>query len=89
LEIPGRSYAEASTRYTFRLEEQENLWEYYFAIIERLKRQVNMPFKMNELGIAVEDSPQFDAIREALVNLLMHTGFFASQSGYRKVISLR
>jgi hypothetical protein len=40
LEIPGKSYAEATTRYTFRLEEQENLWEYYFAIIERLKRQV-------------------------------------------------
>jgi ATP-dependent DNA helicase RecG len=77
LEIPGISYADAVTRYTFRLEEQENLWEYYFAIIERLKRQVDMPFKMNELGIAIEDSPQFDAIREALVNLLMHTDYFS------------
>jgi ATP-dependent DNA helicase RecG len=77
LEIPGRSYAEAEPRYTFRLEEQENLWDYYFAIIERLKRQVNMPFKMNELGIAVENSPQFEALREALVNLLMHTDYFS------------
>ncbi|MDR0835419.1 MAG: putative DNA binding domain-containing protein [Tannerella sp.] len=68
LEIPGRSYAEAVTRYTFRLEEQENLWEYYFAIIERLKKYVDMPFRMNNMGFAFEDSPQFNAIREALVN---------------------
>jgi ATP-dependent DNA helicase RecG len=77
LEIPGKSYAEAEPRYTFRLEEQENLWEYYFAIIERLKRQVDMPFKMNELGIAVENSPQLEALREALVNMLMHTDYFS------------
>jgi Predicted transcriptional regulator containing an HTH domain and an uncharacterized domain shared with the mammalian protein Schlafen len=77
LEIPGISYSDAKTRYTFRLEEQENLWEYYFAIIDRLKRKVDMPFKMNELGIAIEDSPQFDAIREALVNMLMHSDFFS------------
>jgi ATP-dependent DNA helicase RecG len=76
LEIPGRSYAEAATRYTFRLEEQENLWEYYFAIIERLKRQVDMPFKMNELGIAIEDSPQFDAIRESLEFIFIKELYF-------------
>ncbi|WP_386686435.1 ATP-binding protein [Lonepinella sp. MS14437] len=77
LEIPGRSYAEAEPRYTFRLEEQENLWEYYFAIIERLKRYVDMPFKMNELGFAVENSPQLEALREALVNMLMHSDYFS------------
>ena len=89
LEIPGTSYADAKTRYTFRLEEQENLWEYYFAIIDRLKRQVDMPFKMNELGIAVEDSPQFDAIREALVNMLMHSDFFSSAKPRVRVFSDR
>ena len=89
LEIPGTSYADAKTRYTFRLEEQENLWEYYFAIIDRLKRRVDMPFKMNELGIAVEDSPQFDAIREALVNMLMHADFFSSAKPRIRVFSDR
>jgi ATP-dependent DNA helicase RecG len=89
LEIPGLSYAEAATRYTFRLEEQENLWEYYFAIIERLKRQVDMPFKMNDLGIAIEDSPQFDAIREALVNMLMHTDYFSPAKPRVRVFSNR
>jgi len=78
LEIPGRSYADATTRYTFRLEEQENLWEYYFALIERLKRQIPaMPFKMNNMGFAYEDSPQFNAIREALVNMLIHNDYFS------------
>jgi predicted HTH transcriptional regulator len=89
LEIPGLSYADAATRYTFRLEEQENLWEYYFAIIERLKRQVDMPFKMNELGIAIEDSPQFDAVREALVNMLMHTDYFSPAKPRVRVFSNR
>ena len=89
LEIPGTSYADAKTRYTFRLEEQENLWEYYFAIIDRLKRKIDMPFKMNELGIAVEDSPQFDAIREALVNMLMHSDYFSSAKPRVRVFSDR
>ena len=89
LEIPGISYADAKTRYTFRLEEQENLWEYYFAIIDRLKRKVDMPFKMNELGIAIEDSPQFDAIREALVNMLMHSDFFSPVKPRVRVFSDR
>ena len=89
LEIPGTSYADAKTRYTFRLEEQENLWEYYFAIIDRLKRKIDMPFKMNELGIAIEDSPQFDAIREALVNMLMHSDFFSPVKPRVRVFSDR
>jgi predicted HTH transcriptional regulator len=78
LEIPGLSYADASPRYTFRLEEQENLWEYYFALIERLRRQIpNIPYKLDEYGVGIDDSPQFDAIREALVNLLMHCDYFS------------
>jgi ATP-dependent DNA helicase RecG len=89
LEIPGRSYAEAATRYTFRLEEQENLWEYYFAIIERLKRYVNMPFRMNDMGFAFEDSPQFNAIREALVNLLMHSDYFSPMKPRVRIFSNR
>jgi predicted HTH transcriptional regulator len=89
LEIPATSYADAEPRYTFRVQEQENLWEYYFAIIERLKRYVDMPFKMNELGIAFEDSPQFEAIREALVNLLMHNDYFSAAKPRVRIFSNR
>ena len=72
LEIPGRSYAESSPRYTFRLEEQENLWEYYFALVERLRRQINnIPYRLDVNGVGIEESPEFDAIREAVVNTLL------------------
>jgi len=78
LEIPGQSYAEAEPRYTFRLDEQENLWEYYFVIIERLRRQIkNIPYRLDAYGVGIEDSPEFNAIREALVNLLMHSDYFS------------
>lgn len=32
LEVPGTSYSDAKLRYTFRLDEQENLWEYYLSV---------------------------------------------------------
>ena len=35
IEIPGTSYNDAAQRYTFRMQEQENLWEYYKVIIQR------------------------------------------------------
>ncbi|ALO15586.1 HTH domain protein [Salinivirga cyanobacteriivorans] len=77
-EIPGKSYSEAKVRYTYRLSEQENLWEYYFTLFDRLKLKIDIPFKMNTEGFAIDDSPGIDAIREALVNLLMHTDYFSA-----------
>jgi len=90
LEIPGRSYAEADPRYTFRLEEQENLWEYYFALIERLRRHIkNIPYKLDVNGVGIEDSPEFDAIREAVVNLLMHCDYFSPMKPRIRIFSDR
>ena len=77
LEIPGKSYRDAKVRYTYRLSEQENLWEYYFTLFDRLKLKINIPFKMNTQGFAIDESPAIDAIREALVNLLMHADYFS------------
>lgn len=76
-EIPGTSYSDAKTRYTFRLEEQENLWQYYFSIFDRLRQRLELPFKLTAEGFASTDYPQLEAIREALVNLLMHTDYFS------------
>ncbi|MCD4735630.1 MAG: putative DNA binding domain-containing protein [Bacteroidales bacterium] len=77
LEIPGISYADAKIRFTFRLEEQENLWEYYFSLFDRLRQRLNLPFQLSAEGFAIENYPQLEAIREALVNMLMHADYFS------------
>lgn len=78
LEIPGTSYTNAKNRYTYRIDEQENLWEYFFAIFDRLRRHLDLPFKLTQQGFASEDYPQLDALREALVNMLMHSDYFSA-----------
>ena len=75
LEIPGTCYSDASARYSFRIDEQENLWEYYFAIFDRLRRYLDLPFQLTAEGFAYEDYPQLEALREALVNMLMHADY--------------
>jgi len=45
MEIPGNSYSDAQTRYTFRIQEQENLWEYYNVLIQRLRNYADNPFR--------------------------------------------
>ena len=76
-EIPGTSYSDAKQRYTFRIEEQENLWEYYFECFSRLKQKVDVQFSLSAEGFGQELSPGLESIREALVNMLMHTDYFS------------
>ena len=89
LEIPGTSYNNAPVRYSFRLSEEENLFMFYFAIIERLSKKIDIPFKMTASGFATDIQPQFIAIREALVNLLMHSDYFSTQKPRVRVFSDR
>lgn len=76
LEIPGTSYSDAKTRYTFRLDEYENLWEYYFECFARLKQRIDIDFSINDQGFGQEQSPGLIAIRETLVNMLIHADYF-------------
>lgn len=78
IEIPGNSVSEAKVRYTYRIPEQDNLWEYYMVLIKRLRLLVDTPFKMNREGFNVEDDSQFKILREALVNMLMHADHFST-----------
>ena len=78
LEIPGLSYSDAETRYTFRIQEQENIWEYYNVLIQRLRNYTDNPFHMGDNGFAYEDDSQLAALREGLVNMLMHADYFSA-----------
>lgn len=76
-EIPGTSYADSPVRYNYRLREEPNLLAYYFSIMDRLLRKIDIPFKLRSDGFADSNQDQVAAIREALVNLLMHTDYFS------------
>ena len=78
-EIPGTSNQDSSSRYSFRLSEDdyENLWEVYFECFKRLRKEVDVDFKLTAEGFGEELSPGLKAIREALVNMLMHADYFS------------
>ncbi|HAH62477.1 MAG TPA: hypothetical protein DCL73_10315, partial [Treponema sp.] len=89
LEIPGNSYAEAKTRYTYRIDEQENLWEYYFVMMQRLRIYVNSSYHIDTMGFGHEESPELEALREALVNMLMHADYFSPMKSRIRVFNNR
>jgi ATP-dependent DNA helicase RecG len=89
LEIPGTTYSNAELRYTFRLQEQENLWEYYFALFQRLQIYADNPISIGEMGIGIEDNKQMDALREALVNMLIHSDYFSPMKSRIRVFTDR
>ena len=79
LEIPGTSYKNALSRYSFRLQEDdyENLWEAYFECFKRLRKEVDVSFKLTADGFGEELSPGLKSVREALINMLMHADYFS------------
>ncbi len=76
LEIFGTSYEDAKKRYEFRLSDYPNIYEYFFAIYERIIKKIDVPFKLKG-AFRDENQPQVKAIREALVNLLIHSDYFS------------
>lgn len=77
MEIPGTSIQDANTRYTFRIQEQENIWEYYKIILHRLRTRVDNPYSPRPDGIAPDDNSLLYCVREALVNMLAHADYFS------------
>ncbi|HBC22416.1 MAG TPA: hypothetical protein DC009_10215 [Porphyromonadaceae bacterium] len=76
-EIPGKSYDDAEVRYTYRLPEQENIWEYFQILIQRLRSFVDNPFMAGPDGFSPEDNSQLYCLREGLVNMLVHADYFS------------
>lgn len=77
IEIPGTSYNDASRRYTFRLQEQDNIWESYQLIYQRLRNHVDNPYNPQPNGVAPDDESLLYCIREGLVNLCAHSDYFS------------
>ena len=76
VEIPGDSLETAETRYSYRIPEQENIWDAFRIINRRLQTVVNIPFHLDSEGRNVGDMSQYEIIREALANFLMHSDQF-------------
>lgn len=77
IEVPGKSYADASVRYTYRMPEQDNIWEAYRIIIQRLRIYCDAPYKALPNGIGAEDNSQLYALREGFVNFCAHADYFS------------
>lgn len=77
IEIPGANIKEAHTRYTYRMQEQENIWDYFKAISYRLRTRLDNPYSPQPNGFAPDDESQMYCVREALVNFLAHADYFS------------
>lgn len=89
IEIPGTSYKDASTRYTYRMQEQDNIWEYYQLLIQRLRLYVDNPFTAGPDGFAPDDNSQLYTLREGLVNMLAHADYFSPMHSTIRVYTNR
>ncbi len=89
LEIPGIRPGDANPRYTFRMPEQENIWEYYNVLIQRLRLHVDAPFTAGADGFAPDDNSELYALREGLVNMLAHADYFSSMHSTVRVFTNR
>lgn len=79
LEIGGVSYESAPTRYDYRNSSESNLFQTFFLIYERLLKKIEIPFAVRQ-GVRDDDPPHLQAIREALVNLLIHSDYFSKST---------
>jgi ATP-dependent DNA helicase RecG len=77
LKFPGPVTAMLPCAIHIGLMSRKNHWGYFFVSFDRLRRQFPLPFKLTTEGLATEDYPQLNAIREALVNFLMHADYFS------------
>lgn len=58
-------------------------------VIRRLRTLVDTPFRLNDEGIAEDDNRQFEVLREAWLNMLMHTDHFSPLRSYIHVFTDR
>ena len=89
IEIPGTSYRDAEVRYTYRIPEQDNIWQSYLVIYQRLRIFANNPFIEQKDGFGPENEEQLFTLREGLINFLAHFDLFSSIHPTIRVFSNR
>lgn len=88
LEIAGTSYEDAPTKYNYRISSEKNLFLTFFDVYERLLKQIEIPFSVKQ-GVRDDDPSHLQALREALVNLIIHTDYFSLSNPRIRVFSNR
>lgn len=78
IEIPGPTIRQAEVRYTYRIPEQDNIWEAVQIILRRFRTLVDAPIHINNDGFETTDESQYNVLREALANMVMHADHFDS-----------
>lgn len=78
IEIPGTSYSNSVQRYTYRMPEQDNIWESFMLIMKRLRNLIDTPYIEASDIFGLEENSQLFCLREALVNFCAHADYFAS-----------
>ncbi|MDR2811224.1 MAG: hypothetical protein LBB84_11835 [Tannerellaceae bacterium] len=58
-------------------------------MFQRLTLYANNPLTIGEMGIGHEDTKEMDALREALVNMLIHTDYFSPMKPRIRVFTNR
>ena len=89
MEVPGDSYTNASHRYTYRMPEQDNIWESFNLIMGRLRNFVEAPYVEGPDIFGTEDNSQLFCLREGVVNFCAHSDYFAPAHPTIRVFSDR
>jgi ATP-dependent DNA helicase RecG len=88
LEINGISYETAEQRYNYRISSESNLYQTFFLIYERLIKKIDVGFSIKQ-GVRDDDPVHLQAIREALINFIIHTDYFSKANSRIRVFTDR
>lgn len=78
IEIPAPTIQQSEVRYTYRIPEQQNIWDSVQIILRRFHTLVDAPIHIKDDGFATTDDSQYKVLREALANMVMHADHFDS-----------
>ncbi|MFH0753185.1 MAG: RNA-binding domain-containing protein [Candidatus Omnitrophota bacterium] len=85
LVIPAKHGEDVQTRWVERYSSEQGIIQTYAQIYDRLRKRIPVPFALKADGYTRnDDPPSVQAVREALVNLLMHMDYFDAKGAVVK-----